>query len=117
MYRLNPIWPAGALTLGMALFAPVSLAAQEREVIANEIAVSGSEASLRLEFTDRGELSISFRDGVIAVDGQEIGRFERGDDVETAWRELLGQTLTLENGALVRALIDWAPPENLSRPE
>ncbi|MGD2069062.1 MAG: hypothetical protein PVI57_10350 [Gemmatimonadota bacterium] len=77
------------------------------EVVSKEIAVSRDEASLRLELADGEELEISFEDGRVEVDGEDLGASD--DALEEAWRELLGRAVALDDGPLARALIDWEP--------
>ena len=92
------------------------LSAQEREVVSNQIAVSNSEATLSLEFTDRGSFEVSFRDGVVRVDGRELGEYERGGALETSWRALLGRAVALDDGPLAQALTAWEPSDRLAAP-
>ncbi len=93
---------------------PAALAGQVREVVSNQLAISQREAALVLEFTDDGVLEITLRDGVVSVDDEEVGRFAPGDALDTAWRGLLGEIVTLTDGPLGQALQDWAPPASLS---
>ena len=93
-------------TLGM-------LRAQVREVVSKEISVGRSEAALRLEFADRGDLDISFEDGSISIDGEDVGDFQPGDELDAAWRALLGQAVALDDGPLAAALSEWSPPADL----
>lgn len=84
-----------------------------RTVVSNEIAVSGQEASLRLDFEGGEDLTIAFQDGQVRVDGEVVGSYSRGDALDAAWRSLLGDVITLDDGPLARALFDWSPPETL----
>ena len=93
---------------------PVALTGQIREVVSNQLAISQSEAGLVLEFADDGLFEISLRDGVVVVDGGIVGNFDRGNPLDAAWRELLGEIVNLSDGALGEALRDWAPPASLS---
>ncbi len=102
-----------AFGLVLALTTPLLSAGQERAVVANEIAVSSDEASLRLEFADGEALAIQFQDGMVFVDGDQVGEYERGDALDAAWRALLGETLSLSDGALAEALVAWFPPDGL----
>jgi hypothetical protein len=105
-----------ALTvLGLAAIAvPVSTYAQVREVVSKEVTVGSSEASLVLEFADDGRLEITFEDGSVVVDGDVVGAFQPGDDLEVAWRSLLGQAIALDDGPLAQALSDWTVPAELA---
>ena len=101
--------------LGLALLvAPSALEAQLRDVVSKEVAVSRSEASLRLAFSDDGTLEITFEDGVVLIDGDVVGMFEPGDALEAAWQSLLGQAVSLEDGELAIMLSDWSVPADLA---
>jgi hypothetical protein len=102
-----------APVLALLTFLPLGLEAQLREVISNEVAVSEDEAMLRLGFEDSQDLIISFHEGQVLVDGEVIGGYARQGPLFVAWRSLLGEVLTLEDGPLARRLNDWDPPENL----
>ncbi len=93
---------------------PVALTGQAREVVSNQLAISQSEAGLVLEFADDGVFEVSLRDGVVVMDDGIVGTFERGDALDTAWRELLGEIVNLSDGPLGEALREWAPPASLS---
>ena len=102
-----------ALGIGL-LVAPPTLQAQLREVVSKEVAVSRSEATLRLEFTDDGELEITFEDGAVLINGDVVGGFVPGDDLEAEWRSLLSQAVSLDNGDLAVMLSDWSAPGDLA---
>jgi hypothetical protein len=104
-------WGTAAL-LGLILV-PVGLTAQLREVVSNQLAISGDEASLHLEYGDDGTFDVAFSKSEIVVDGEVVGAYTRGDALDTAWRALLGEVVTLDNGDLARALRDWDPPSSL----
>jgi hypothetical protein len=108
MSRLNLSWTTVVVSLGLGTL--LGLAPQERQIVSNEVGVSQREASLQLEFADGGTLSVVFRDGVIRVDGEELGRYKSGDDLDAEWRALLGQAIALREDALAEALVAWAPP-------
>jgi len=88
--------------------------AQLRAVVSNEIAVSGTEAALRLDFGGRETLTIALREGQVLVDEELVGGYTRGDALDLAWRSLLGDVISLDDGPLALALSDWAPPEELT---
>ena len=101
-----------ALALG-ALLLPGLGRAQEVEVVSKEIAVGRDEAALRLEFSNDRVLEVSLRDGSVFIDSESEGSYEAGDDLDAAWRALLGQAVALDDGPLSRMLVDWSPPESL----
>ncbi len=112
MYRLLR---STFVALGLAaLVLPGSLDAQLREIITKNVSASSSGASLSLTFADRGELDVSFDAGTVYVDGEPVGSYERGSDLDTAWRSLLGEAMGLENGALAERLVAWSSPDGLS---
>jgi len=102
-----------ALGIGL-LVAPSAVPAQLRDVVSKEVAVSRSEATLRLEFTDDGTLEIAFEDGAVLINGDVVGVFVPGDDLEAEWRSLLSQAASLDDGELALTLSDWSAPTNLA---
>jgi hypothetical protein len=102
-----------ALVLGAGAREARAQTAAPREVVAKEVDVSRTSAALRLGFADQGELELELSDGTVALDGEEIGSYQAGDALDTAWRALLGEAVTLEDGPLAQRLIDWTPPTGL----
>ena len=92
---------------------PAAVAGQVRPVVSNRLAISQTEAALNLEFADDGTLEIALRDGSVMIDGEERGSFERGDALDTAWRDLLGEIVSLSDGPLGEALRSWQAPSSL----
>ena len=92
---------------------PATLVGQARQVVSNQLAISQSEAALHLEFADNGTMEIALRDGTVLIDGEERGTFEVGDDLDAAWRELLGEIVSLSDGPLGEALRSWEAPSSL----
>ncbi len=92
---------------------PAAVAGQTRPVVSNQLAISQTEAALHLEFADDGTLEIALRDGFVMIDGEERGSFERGDALDTAWRRLLGEVVSLSDGPLGEALRSWEAPSSL----
>lgn len=83
---------------------------QERTVVFNQVSVSGGEAGLLLEFEGGDELSISFDDGTVVVDGTEVGPYTPGGPLESAWRALLGEAVAMGPDAVAELLAGWTPP-------
>ena len=103
------------LTLGLAvLVLPLGVDAQLRTIITKNVSASSSGASLELHFEDQGSLEISFQDGTVYVDGDAVGSYVPGDDLDEAWREILGDAMALENGALAEMLTDWTVPAQIA---
>ena len=95
-----------------ALVTPITVGAQQlREIVTKNVSASSAGAALELEFADGRSFSLSFERGDVRVDGESVGAYEPGDELDTALRGLLGQAMTLENGALAEALHAWQPPE------
>ena len=92
---------------------PATVAGQVRPVVSNQLAISQTEAALHLEFAGNGTLEIALRDGSVMIDGEERGSFEPGDALDTAWRSLLGEIVSLSDGPLGEALRDWEAPSSL----
>jgi cytoskeletal protein CcmA (bactofilin family) len=93
---------------------PLAARAQERDVVSKQLSVGRNEATLGLEFSDRGTFEISLRNGQVLIDGEQVGSFEPGGELDTAWRELLGRAVSLEDGPLSEALTDWRAPADLA---
>ncbi|MGD8288444.1 MAG: hypothetical protein PVI31_07460 [Gemmatimonadota bacterium] len=103
------------LALGlMAVLVPAATQAQVREVVSKQVSVGRSEATLALEFSDDSALEISLRNGDVLIDGDRVGSYEPGGQLDAAWRELLGQAVSLEDGPLSEALTDWTVPADLT---
>jgi hypothetical protein len=104
------------LALGLAaVVLPLGAEAQLRTIVAKSVSASSSAATLELQFENEGSLEISFTDGTILLDRTEIGSYEPGDELDTAWRSLLGEAMVLENGALAEMLDDWTTPTGLGQ--
>ena len=92
---------------------PAVVSGQDRSVVSNQLAISQTEAALFLEFADNGTLEIALRDGAVVIDGEAQGSFLQGDALDTAWRSLLGEIVSLSNGPLGEALRSWEAPSSL----
>jgi hypothetical protein len=103
------------LALGfVALVVPVGAQAQLRHIVTKNISASSSGTMLHLEFDDEGTLDISFDDGTVYVDGDAVGTYEPGDELDAAWQTILGEAIALENGALAELLVDWTVPASIA---
>lgn len=102
------------VALGLAALAfPAGLDAQLRGIVTKSVSASSSGASLELTFADRGEFELSFDAGTVYVDGEAIGSYRPGSDLDAAWRSLLGEAMALENGELAEHLVAWNGPDGL----
>src|SRR4051812_39083023 len=88
----------------IGVLAPLALSAQTREVVSKQITVGKSQSSLRLEFAHGDPLAISFDGGSIEMNGGAIGGYDAGDALDTAWGALLGDAVSLDDGALAQRL-------------
>ena len=96
------------MTLGLAALAfPSAGQAQLREIVSKSVSASSSATTLGLEFADEGTLEISFENGTVYVDGDAVGTYQPGDELDIAWREVLGDAMALENGPLTEMLAEW----------
>lgn len=106
------------MTLGfIALTQPSDAQAQLREILAKSISVSPSEAELDLRFRDGSAFTIRLDDGTIFVDGVSSGSYTVGDPLDEAFRNLLGQAVALEDGALAELLASWSRSAELEELE
>lgn len=103
------------LALGLtALVLPQGLDAQLREIVTKAVSASSSAAGLELRFADGDDFELTFEDGTVYVDGEGVGSYEPGSELDAAWRSLLGEAMALENGALAERLVAWDVPEGLN---
>ena len=114
MYRFDHMnWLLPVLAGGSGVIAATEGVAQERRVVSNQVAVSRSEASLELEFSDGATFTMSFDNGRVTADGEVLGSYASGGAAEVEWRALLSDVLTLSNGPLAEALERWEPGPGL----
>lgn len=112
MHMLGSLRRAGLCLLLAALALPVGIDAQLRSIVTKSVSASSSGSSIELHFDDQTMLSIALEDGVALIDGESAGSFERGDDLDRAWRDLLAEAMSLENGELAEVLEAWAAPSS-----
>jgi hypothetical protein len=103
-----------APVLALLSLGPLGVEAQLRSIVSSEVGFSEDGAELSLGFQDDGELNISFHEGQVLVDGDVVGEYSRQDALYMAWRSLLGEVITLDDGPLATALNDWDPPQSLT---
>lgn len=96
------------------VLAPKSGSAQDRQIVSNQVNVSGSEASLQLGLSGGEALSVSMADGNVTLDGEVIGRYEQGGALERSWRSLLGDAVSVDAAELPDLLRRWTAPPGLS---
>jgi hypothetical protein len=71
------------------------------------------EARLTLELASGEAMELALSDGTVRMDGQVLGSYTPGDGLDQAWRELVASVISLEDEALLQALVDWSPPQGL----
>ena len=69
-----------------------------------------------LDFEDQETLTIALSGGQVLVDDELVGSYTRGDALDLAWRSLLGDVISLDDGPLAEALTSWSPPADLPEP-
>ncbi len=104
-----------ALGLTLALALPSAVSAQARapadtRIVATDISLSRTDASLRLELSGERSAEFAVRDGRILIDGREVGPAPRGGDVDRAWRDMLEEAMEADNESLAGLLAAWDPP-------
>ena len=100
-----------------AAFLAMPAGGQERAIVSNQIEVSRSEASLRLEFSDGERLSVTFSGGRAMVNGESLGSYVPDGPADREWRGLLSRVLSLSNGPLAEELRRWQPGPGVSGAE
>ena len=83
-------------------------------MVSSRVTVSGSDASLSLEFESGPGLEVSFRSGLVRVDGEEVGSYEAGGALDASWRSLLSEVVPLDDGPLAATLLAWDPGTRLT---
>lgn len=105
-----------ALALAPAAGAVPSLQAQEGEVpqvLSKMVSVGPGEARLTLELTSGSTMELALANGQVRMGDEVLGSYTPGDALDAAWRELVASTLSLEDDALLEALVAWTPPAEL----
>ncbi|MGD2153895.1 MAG: hypothetical protein PVG79_11565, partial [Gemmatimonadales bacterium] len=99
---LNHVRHIGLVLLVLAASLPTALNGQTAqavdEILQTSVALAGDEAVLDLELASGRSLQIMFSDGLILIDGDEVGRYAPGGSLESGWRELLRQARLGELG-------------------
>lgn len=80
----------------------------------SEVSVSSRAAILTLEFAGVPPVQFALENGVVRVDGTEVGRYTTGDPLDVSWRALLAEAVSAQNGALAQRLREWPVPARLS---
>lgn len=104
---------AAGLAVGLFLGSAPGSMAQTTEVVSKVATLGADEARLNLEFSDGSSMELALTDGVVQVGDQELGSYTPGGALEAAWRDLVARAVSLDDQALLQALVDWAPPAGL----
>ena len=120
MFTADPSCPTGLTPLFGAVLALSAAGAaqptgaQERQVVSNRVTVSDADATLSLEFDSGPAFEISFQNGEVRVDGEEVGSYRASGELEASWRSLLSEVVPLDDGPLAAALLAWEPGAQLT---
>lgn len=87
------------------------------EVVSRMVSVGPDEARLTLELTSGRVMALTLTDGEIRMGDEVLGSYVPGSALDQSWRELVAASLALDEEALLEALVDWSPPEDLSGAE
>lgn len=105
-----------AVVLALVAGHATSLHAQAGEVpqvLSKMVSVGPAEARLTLELSSGETMELSLAAGQVRMGDQVLGAYTPGDALDAAWRELVASTLSLEDDALLEALVEWTPPAEL----
>jgi hypothetical protein len=83
-------------------------------VVSKTVTFATEAAGLVVETSSGERVDVRFAEGVVYIDGTEVGTYERGGALEDSWRTLMARAVQLDDGSLSKALVEWAPPEELS---
>ncbi len=110
MHMLDWLRRAATALVVAGLVLPAAVDAQSRAIVSKSISASSSGSALAVVFEDDTEFSLALEDGRVFVDGAEIGSYPRGGELDDAWRALIQDAMSLENGELAEALDTWEAP-------
>ncbi len=106
-------------TAGTLAMAPLGLSAQaeapaaEGPIVSSQIILSREGAAeLQLELRGDRRLDLALAEnGDVRMNGERIGRYERGDALYESWRALLTQAMESPDTELAGLLVGWQPPD------
>lgn len=89
-------------------------AAQASEILSSQIQMSREGAAeLKLELRGGRTLDLALDEtGNVRMNGERIGRYERGDALYQSWRALLSKAMEVPDDKLAALLVSWQPPQN-----
>jgi len=105
----------GALAIvGVGAAVPVHLHAQDPAIVSKTVSVGSGEAALSVGLSNGSEVAIRFGGGAVTIDGETVGTYVPGGELENSWRGLIARAVQLDDGPLGEALAAWQPPEGLT---
>ncbi len=120
MTRRSPSPRVLTLTLAVAALSALAvphgaaLGQQQSEdrIVASSMSVSSGSATLEFELRSGATHRIGFADGRVTLDGEVLGSYEPGGELERSWRRLLARSLEGPAAFELDAerLRSWAPP-------
>lgn len=89
-------------------------AAQASQILSSQIQMSREGAAeLKLELRGGRTLDLALDEaGDVRMNGERIGRYERGDALYQSWRALLSKAMEVPDDKLAAFLVSWQPPQN-----
>lgn len=131
-HRLAWLLPSWAL-FTLAIFAPLAAQQQDAadeadEAVAEQdtfdatdattdslvgaaVSVGDDIASLELALSDGRTVQLELRNDIVYADGERIGTFEEGDQLDDSWRRLLEEAAMASTDELPALLRQWQAPE------
>jgi hypothetical protein len=73
------------------------------------VTISSDSRVLTFKLTGNGQLELALTGGRVLVDGQQVGRYAPGGDLEEAWQELLADLARVPTPLAVLRARAWAP--------
>jgi hypothetical protein len=83
---------------------PPAALAQDTRPIAHTATIDRSEATLSFELSDGRTVTIAFADGIVRVNGGQVGGYRSAGAFELAWRDLVGRAGELSTPQLLDAV-------------
>lgn len=74
------------------------------------VSVGSGQASLDLVLSDGRTVQLEMAGGHVRADGESLGRYDEGGDLERSWRDLLEQAAMVSTAELPALLRQWQPP-------
>ena len=85
--------------------------AQQNEVVAHDVSVNETGATVTFELANGQEISLSLDNGILMLNGTEVAEYQVGSETEEAWRQTLLQAGRLSTPELLEAINEWESDE------